>query len=251
VFFAYVDESGNAGMRGGSRTYVLGCVLVEAPRWPDTFDRLIAFRRWLRDAFGVPVRAEIKANYLLQNTGPFASLGISEGARFRIYRQAMRLQPKLDLRTFAVVIDKSQLANAHPGRSAPDVAWEYLLQRLERFTTKGGTHVSIVHDEGIGDQIRKWARKARRAGSAGSIYGTGVLRLPFSRLIDDPVSRDSTQSYYIQLADLSAYAAFRRLHPPPPRPRQIVPQGMWDELGSARFAPVNMYSGGPPGIVSA
>jgi hypothetical protein len=250
VFFAYVDESGNPGYPG-SKTYVLGCVLVEDHLWLDTFDRLIEFRRWLRSNFGVPVRAEIKANYLLQNTGPFARLALSEGARFRIYRQAMRLQPKLDLRTFAVLVDKSTLGTMHPGRTAPDVAWEFMLQRLERFTTRGNTHVLLSHDEGIADQIRKWARKARRAGSAGSRYGTGVLKLPLDRLIDDPVSRDSAQSYFIQLADLSAYAAFRRLHPPPPRARQIVPQGMWDELGAARFAPVNMYSGGPPGIVSA
>jgi hypothetical protein len=249
VFFAYVDESGNAGFPG-SRTYVLGCVLVEDHHWPDTFDRLIEFRRWLRDSFGVPVRLEIKANYLLQNTGPFASLSLSESARFAIYRQAMRLQPKLDLQTFAVLVDKSNLAANHPGRTAPDVGWEYLLQRLERFTTRSNTYLHLSHDEGIGDQIRKWARKARRAGSAGSRYGAGVLKRPFGRLIDDPVSRNSAQSYFVQLADLSAYAAFRRLYPPPARPRQIVPQGMWDELGDARFAPVNMYSGGPPGIVS-
>lgn len=250
MFFAYVDESGNAGYPG-SRTYVLACVLVEDHHWPDTFDHLIDFRRWLRDRFGVPVRSEIKANHLLRNAGPFAALRLSEAARFGIYRQSMRLQAKLDMRTFAVLVDKDNMAANHPGRTAPDVAWEYLLQRLERFTTRGSTHVHLSHDEGIGDQIRKWSRKARRAGSAGSRYGTGVLRLPFGRLIDDPVSRDSGQSYFIQLADLSAYAAFRRLYPPPPRARQIVPQSMWDELGNARFAPVNMYSGGPPGIVSA
>jgi Protein of unknown function (DUF3800) len=249
VFFAYVDESGNAGFPG-SRTYVLGCVMVEDQHWPNTFDRLIEFRRWLRNSFGVPVRAEIKANFLLQNTGPFARLALSESARFAIYRQSMRLQPKLGLRTFAILVDKDNLKSNHPGRTAPDVAWEYLLQRLERFTTRGSTHVHVSHDEGIGEQIRKWARKARRAGSAGSRYGTGVLRLPFARLIDDPVFRDSAQSYFVQLADLSAYAAFRRIYPPPPRAVQIVPQTMWDELGAARYAPVNRYSGGPPGIVS-
>jgi hypothetical protein len=31
--------------------------------------------------------------------------------------------------------------------------------------------------------------------------------------------------------------------------RHPAPQLMWDELGTARFAPVNMYSGGPRGIV--
>jgi Protein of unknown function (DUF3800) len=53
-----------------------------------------------------------------------------------------------------------------------------------------------------------------------------------------PVPRDSRQSYFVQLADLAAYAAFRRYHPPPPRLVPIVPQRMWDELGPARYLEV-------------
>lgn len=83
------------------------------------------------------------------------------------------------------------------------------------------------------------------------MMGTGFLSRPFVRLIDDPVPRQSHQSYFVQLADLAAYAGFRRLHPAPARAVQIVPQLMWDELGGATLAAVNMYSGGPPGIVSA
>lgn len=97
--------------------------------------------------------------------------------------------------------------------------------------------------------VRKLARKARRAGTAGSMFGTGLLRRPARDLLDDPVAKDSRQSYFLQLADLDAYAAFRRLYPPPARPVQIVPQGMWDQLATARYWQANMYSGDPPGIV--
>ena len=66
----------------------------------------------------------------------------------------------------------------------------------------------------------------------GDIHGT-IEGIPFdsSQLLDDPVSRNSTQSYFVQLADLAAYAAFRRHYPPPARPVQIVPKMMWSELG--------------------
>jgi len=101
VYLAYVDESGNAGA-GGSFTYSLSCVLVHRSAWAINFDRLISFRRFLRVRFGLPIRAEIKANYLLRNGGPFRPLGLSEKARRAIYRQAMRLHPKLDFTTFAV-----------------------------------------------------------------------------------------------------------------------------------------------------
>jgi hypothetical protein len=69
------------------------------------------------------------------------------------------------------------------------------------------------------------------------------------------VPRDSRQSYFVQLADVSAYAAFRRIHPPPQRLTPIVPQGMWDELGAAIYEDANYlarldHPEDPPGIVS-
>jgi Protein of unknown function (DUF3800) len=249
MYFGYVDESGDAGA-AGSRTYALACVLVASRSWPDVFDGLIGFRRFLRVRFRLPVRAEVKANYLIRNGGPFRALQLSEAARHAIYRGFMRLHPKLGLETFAVVMDKQTAASRYPGRDPRELAWERLLQRVERFTTQSHREpVLIVHDEGEMPLVRKLARRARRAGTAGSMFGTGCLRVPARLLLEDPVPKDSQQSYFLQLADLAAYAAFRRHFPPPPRAQPIVPQGMWDELGDSRYWQANMYGGGPPGIV--
>jgi hypothetical protein len=240
VYLAYVDESGNTG-HPGTLTFSLACVLMPAKDWPETFDRMISYRRFLRERFDVPVRAELKANYLLRNKGPFAQLALPTGMRHTIYRQTMRLHSKLGLQTFAVVIEKKKLREKRPEVDPRDVGWEYLLQRLERTASQkplGPTHIMLIHDAGEGEVARRLSRKARRAGTAGSKFGTGFLKVPFSRLIDDPVPRDSQQSYFVQLADLAAYAAFRRFHPPPPGIETIVPKGMWDELGSAIYQPV-------------
>ncbi len=191
MLFTYVDESGDAGI-SGSRTYSLGAVMVEGPRWPETFDRLVDFRRYLRSSFGVPVRAELKANYLLRNGGPLRPLKLSESARRAIYRSHLRLQAKLGMKAFAVVIDKQRLNAQRPGVDPRDVAWEYLLQRLERYTTKNSTETVLVHDEGDERRVRGLARKARRAGTAGSAFGVGSLKVPATRILDDPVPRDSS-----------------------------------------------------------
>lgn len=241
---AYVDESGGAGYTG-SMTFTLGCVVVPAAAWPDVFDDMIDFRRWLKARFAVPVRAEIKANHLLRNGGSLRPLALSEPARFAIYRQFMRLMPKFDLRVFAVVAEKAELQARGIQTDPRDIAWEYLFQRLERMSTKNGVPVMLIHDEGESALIRKFARKARRAGSAGSHFGTGVLRRPARLMIDDPVSRHSHQSHFLQAADLAAYAAFRHLYPPPAGRVPIVTQKTWKELGAARFAPVSSLSGGP------
>jgi hypothetical protein len=254
MYLAYVDESGNAGSPG-SRTYTLGCVFLEAAHWPEKFDAMIEFRRDLYRQFGVPVRAELKANYLLRGKGPLWRLQLSEPDRHEIYRQMLWIQEVLELRTFAVVINKQELAARGRDENAREVAWEFLLQRLERLTTTTRTPLMIVHDEGESAAVRKIARKARRIGSAGSAFGTGHLDRPARLLIDDPVSRDSRQSYFIQVADVTAYAAFRRIHPPPPRLVQIVPQNMWDALGAAIYADANYltrldHPQDPEGVVS-
>lgn len=228
VYLAYVDDSGNTAVPpGGSLSYSLGCVLVEGGRWPDAFDDVIDYRRFLRDQFGIPVRTEIKANYLLRNGGPhFSRHPLSEGARYRIYRGFMRLAHKLELKVFGVVIRKDvvqQMGLAHDPR---EVGWEWLLQRLERFSTKGQAPLMLIHDEGDTALVRTLTRKARRAGTAGSAFGTGALKRPARLIVDDPVPRQSDQSYFIQLADLVAYAAFRHIYPPGKKIARIVPANM-------------------------
>jgi hypothetical protein len=143
VFFAYIDESGNSGPNG-SKSFCLACVLVEDRKWLSTLDDLISFRRFLKAKFGLPVRVEVKASYFLHNKGPLRVLALSEHARHAIYRGFMRLQEKLELKCFAVVIDKPNF----PGRDPRRIAWDTLLQRLERFSTKSDEPLLIFHDEG-------------------------------------------------------------------------------------------------------
>lgn len=66
MLLAYVDESGDPGMRkGATRTYTLVCVLVDADQWPRAFEEFLKFRRELRNEFKIRPGDEIKANYLM------------------------------------------------------------------------------------------------------------------------------------------------------------------------------------------
>jgi hypothetical protein len=94
IWHTWTNPVMNDGVRG-SRSYALGCVLVQSSHWAATFDQVIAFRRFVRSRFNIPVRAEIKANYLLRNGGPLRQTPLSERARFGLYRGIMRIQPKL------------------------------------------------------------------------------------------------------------------------------------------------------------
>lgn len=123
MYLAYVDESGDDGTKPRSSvTYALGCVVVESALWASAFDEMIAFRRYVARAFGVPVRAEIKANHLLRNGGPLRPRPLSERARFKLYRSHMRIQHKLGLKAFAIVIDKARRRRELTGSDPPPIS---------------------------------------------------------------------------------------------------------------------------------
>jgi hypothetical protein len=135
------------------------------------------------------------------------------------------------VQAFAVVAHKSFQKS---GADVLAAAWTPLLQRLERTSYYAGSEpVIIVHDEGENPEIRRLARWSRRRLSAGSITGAGSVRNPFVGLVDDPFPKASHESYFLQLADIVAYAAFRRLYPPGAAISSVVPQNSWDELGRA------------------
>lgn len=114
MHLAYVDESGDPGA-AGTHTYSLACILVTESSWLPSLDALLAFRRFVKTRFGIPVTQEFKASYLIGNRGPWLSKNpLPEGMRHAVYRQAMRLQSKLDFQTFAIVIDKPRLAKRDP-----------------------------------------------------------------------------------------------------------------------------------------
>ena len=170
MLIAYVDESGDTGpnIEKSTKTYTLGCVLLNAVDWSRSFNDLIT-----------------------------------------------------------------------------------LLQRLERTShARGDEPLLLIHDNGENEAVRKITRRSRRMLTAGNMSGGGYFSHPFHQLIDDPVARSSDQSYFLQLADLVAYSAFRNLYKPSENIEKILNQSMWNNLGSAIFTLANQNQlQNTPGIV--
>lgn len=250
MLLAYVDESGDTGpiANRGSLTYTLGCVLVDAEQWPAVFDSTLDLRRRLRATYRLPMRAEVKANYLTRNGGAIRQLGLAPAERRLIYRAHLRELASLHVRAFAVVVDKRRRVLSPAKYFA--LAWDGLLQRLEHTSRDEHQTFMVVHDEGENDSVRRLTRKARRRLTAGSAFGMGTMNNPAKLLVDDPIPRQSQHSYLIQTADLIAYAAFRSFIPPGQNIALVCPAGMWLEIGSATHTAVNALSPrAAPGIV--
>ncbi|MET7850450.1 DUF3800 domain-containing protein [Streptomyces avermitilis] len=237
--WAYVDETGDSGMSGGSSTYTLACVLVPAEGWTDRLDVLTQMRRLIGKKYGVRLRDEIKANYLLRSRGDLKRYGLGDGQRRDIYQTHMRNLILVSSGVFAVVIDKQKMAKQ---RDPSEIAWRYLMQRLRERSNQSGVPVALVHDEGEDKKIKAWHRAFRRVS-----WDARGERVQAPYFVEDPISRRSDDSYFIQLADLCAYAAYRRVVPPGGKAGGVCNEMMWGELGARALAEVSTSR--PDGIV--
>ncbi len=244
MFFAYFDESGDTGnQQSPTRVFALSCVLIHDRDWLAALDATIAFRRFLADHFHISPRSELKATWLVHNKGDMRESGLSYSGRLAAYRAAMRFQRKAELfRSFSVLIDKTRIST--PSADVREIAWRYALQRLERFGTGSEENLHVLPDEGHGDFIRKKIRLMRRFNHVPSAFGGGTLGRNAVNIVEDSSDRRSRESFFIQLADLNAYAAYRKVFPSTTFGGEV-----WDELGAARVLEVNSLRGGPPGIV--
>jgi hypothetical protein len=230
--FAYVDESGDTGAVnvGGSRTYTLGCVLVPMNTWTDALDYLVQLRRNLKDSYGLLMREEVKANHLVGIKKTYTDLGLGDGQVRDIYRRHIDATVSIASGACSIVIHKSEIKK--PDVDVFGTAWEYLFTRLRK-RSESGQPIIIVHDKGEEERVKKHLRRFRRHNWQGQRYGDARL------LVEDAVGRDSKQSYFIQLADLVAYAASRHAVPANGKTTKICDATMWDRLATVQVQQVS------------
>jgi hypothetical protein len=209
----------------------------------------------VKSRFAIPMAAEIKANYLIRGQGDLRGLVPGPMERQLIYRAHLRQLKFLPAEAFAIVLSKDRYFDEAgqfklTSSEVFEKAWVTLLQRLSNASRELDTPLAVFHDEGENDAVRRLVRRSRRHLVAGSMLGAGYVNIPMTKLVDDPTPRRSHQSYFTQLADLVAYAAFRSVMPPGPSVAEVCPGTMWKEIGSATRTAVNSrVPRAAPGIV--
>lgn len=230
--FAYIDESGDVGMEGGSKTFTLSCVLVPLDDWDTRLDYMIQMRRDTKARYRVPMRQEAKANHIVGVKKLYRDLGLGDGQMRDVYQRHMRAINRVSSGTFAVVIQKDKLNKRDV--DVFDMAWRYMLERLRKRSEATGSPILLVHDNGQDAEIRKLVRRFRKI-----TWSAKGERVNAPLLVEDPTPRDSQQSYFIQLADLAAYAASTKAVPRTGRTTKICNEHMWDLLDDVRIKAVS------------
>lgn len=218
MFLMYVDESGDKGLvRSPTRYFILTGLVVHELRWHNMLAALIAFRRRMRETFGLRLREEIHAGAML--THPGMLVRIKRNDRLTIIRHFLDELASLDyVSIINVCVDKL----AKPETYNPfERGWECLIQRFENTLSycnfPGPANADdkglIFCDETDAVALRRLYRRMRAHNPVPNRIGLGYRQLPLVRVIEDPNPRDSEHSYFIQAADVCAFAAYQFYSP--------------------------------------
>ena len=253
MYLMYVDESGDTGHDGSPTDhFVLTGFVVHETDWLDYLERLVAFRRRMGAAFGLPLRTELHASHLL--TRPGALVRIAKNDRLTIIRAFTNEIAQLaHTRCICVHVDKT---TKDPGYDVFERAWTVLIQRFSTALACGG----LPRGTGIGEKgmifpddtdqakLKRLLGRMRRFSPIPNQvqFGAGYRDMPVDRIIEYPSFRDSAESYFIRVADLIAFLLYQ----------EIAPSAYMRKTGGQsyfrRLAPLLLTqasSSDPPGIV--
>jgi hypothetical protein len=115
----------------------------------------------------------------------------------------------LNVKIINVVIVKPRIRN--PDYPVLDTALKYSIQRIENDlnpTINPDEKFMIITDPGRVGKMRNTSRRIQRINFIPSKYSPSLYRREITSLIEDPLPKDSKESYFVQLADTVSYVVY-------------------------------------------
>jgi len=219
MYLIYVDESGDPGTaKGGTPFFVISGLIVHETDWNEVFQRFMDLRRGLSMQYNIPQRINLHATDIVNGHKDFhhTQFGLTITQRFFIYHEVLEFLAQLpQIRFLNVVIRKDRIND--PATDVFEWGWNLFIQRFSNFLERGG-HLKKTNEFGLlftdrtnDKKLKRLMRKMRAYNYVPSKFvGTQARKVLITRVLDDPIPRISTHSYYLQMADMAAFALARR-----------------------------------------
>jgi hypothetical protein len=200
---------------------------VHELRWRDALGDLADFRRRLWRDHKINIEDELHAGELISNPAksPRSFQRLRKHQRLAVIRQfADRIASMRDISLINVVVYKRKLP---PTVTKADIfrrAWYALFQRFEntiRYQNFPGPKNPddrgvVFADDTDGGKLKKFLNDMRQRNPLRVRQATGEAFYedqPIRAIVEDPVMRDSRESYFIQAADCAVYLLKQSIDP--------------------------------------
>ena len=207
---AYCDESGDDGYpKYSSPLFVLSILYFHYLSWKETFEKIIEFRRQLKKDYRFPVKLEMHTRFFLLDKNPYREFMWSSEDKIKIVELYSRLIGSLNLRYINALIVKPRIKK--PDYDVLDTALKFIVQRIENdldLPFNPDERFLLVTDEGRVGKMMGTTRRIQRINYIPSKFSLDSYRQEIKALIEDPLPKNSKQSYFIQLCDHVGYLVY-------------------------------------------
>ena len=209
----YVDESGDLGKhKYSSPHFILSGLIVAQEDWSLCLSNLKTFRKSIYEKYGLNQRTEIHASELIRINNLKTYQNIRKTNRINILKDYASQIPLIF--SNSKVINISLNIEDFPDRDIFELAWSRLLQRYDTYLEKEAKDKGIVIvDDTDSIKLQNLQRKMRVYNPIPSHYNNGPYNAPINHILEDPFSRNSDQSYFIQSVDVIAHLLYRKEYP--------------------------------------
>lgn len=216
----YFDEAGDLGKAPKSQTpiYVATFLYLKSSDWKDTFHEILEMRREIKKDYNIPVRLELHTRNFILNKNPYVKLNLSNPTRIEIIHRFLSLINKLGqeekMACINIAIIKNRIAQGTP-YNILDQAISLGTQRIDNniyFNKEKYSHFMLLVDDGYTQAMRKITRKMYRLNYVPYKSSEQSRQIKIQSLIDDPLPKNSKDSYFIQLADLISYVVSQYIY---------------------------------------
>jgi hypothetical protein len=210
MHLVYYDESGDDGFPAyAAPMFVLSAIYGPAQDWKENFERIARFKRELVRECGLPFDMELHTRELILNKKPYSALRLSGPQRLEIITRYCQMVSRLTIRSITTAVIKT-IIRSHTF-DVLDRALSYSINRIDRDLGESPQNrFLVITDDGRVAKMRTTTRRMQKFNYVPSQFGGASLRREIHQMIEDPLPKDSKESYFIQLADLVACLFYMR-----------------------------------------
>jgi len=197
MHLVYIDDS----FEDPTQTYA--AIAIAASSWRAAFSEILTWRRDLKKSDGIFVRREFHATEFVAGRGHLGDKIVGKYRRSQIFREAFS------------VLNRVQGVKVFTScrTSRPEWAFERLVTRIQKTIESWDSHAILIVDEGKEAEMTRLIRKMAVFNPVPVYTGPNTLvtqNIATHRILEDPFFKDSSKSFFVQMADFVAYGLLRR-----------------------------------------
>jgi len=212
----YADESYD------QTKFIVSSLRVSVLEWKTVLQRIKEFRSKLRTNYGIKLKSELHAQTFVRHCSDGISTRVlSIAERRQIFEECINFIATLPIEIINVCLPLQKFG----GRSneAHFQAVDRLFNRIQTNVTRLNppSHALVIFDKGKEQQITKLSRRLSAFNFIPSQFGSWpggakAKNIATERIIEDPVFRESHDSYFLQMVDFVAFSLLKREVQPSP-----------------------------------